>query len=134
VTTNKTGNVGKAFLKSLRDSVLTELKHLGAYVFYSAATGSQYIKFADPRVGSLRVGDHKGIEKYKYKWNLSISGKRRDVSTGKSFRKYYPADDLLEMCSDIRAHRREILEKYGPYDVAKDRFSGSRNISMRRYR
>lgn len=123
----RTGSLGIQILISTRDNVLGELASLGAYLYYSAVTGSQYIKFKDPRVGSLRIGDHRGKEKYRYKWNLLAGGTRRTTHTDRTERFFYPLDQLKEMCGDIRAHRRHLLEKYGEYDVTKDRFAGKRN-------
>ena len=52
-------------------------KHkLGAYIYHKANTGSAYIRFENPNLCSVRIGDHDGIERYKYKFNL-----RRDLRT-----------------------------------------------------
>lgn len=43
---------------------------LGAYIYTVAKTGSVYIRFTDASLGSIRLGDHDGIEKYRYKFNV----------------------------------------------------------------
>ncbi len=128
----RTGNLGKSILASARDKVLEDLKPLGAYSYYSAATGSQYIKFEDPRLGSLRIGDHKGREKYRYKWNLMVGGERRTVQTGKILRHFYPISDIDAMCSEIRKHSGEVLENYGTYDPRRDPYAGNRKRMVER--
>ena len=52
--------------------LITELaaKGINAYIWHSATTGSVYIRFEDVRIGSVRLGDHNGREKLKYKFNI----------------------------------------------------------------
>ena len=40
------------------------------YLYHVALTGSAYIKFPHWGLGSIRVADHKGREKYRYRWNV----------------------------------------------------------------
>lgn len=128
----RTGSLGIQILHNLRDQVLKELKTLGAYQYYSAASGSQYVKFKDPRLGSVRIGDHRGKEKYRYKWNLIAGGIRRSFWDGNCLRYYFPIDELDEMCEQITAFRRQLLQNYGEYDVNKDLFAGKRKLQERR--
>lgn len=61
--TTTTNQVAKYLLK--------ELKPLGVYVYHRAKTSNSiYLKFDDSRLCSVRISDHQGIEKYRYKWNL----------------------------------------------------------------
>lgn len=46
-----------------------ELKHLGALNWYNNST-SFYIKFKDNRVGTIRLSNHKGREKYNCRFEL----------------------------------------------------------------
>lgn len=50
-------------------------KHnLGAYLYHSAKSGSAYVKFENEALRSIRIADHEGRERYRYKYNL-----RRDI-------------------------------------------------------
>jgi hypothetical protein len=50
-------------------------KELGSYLPYlwhEAKTGSMYIKFPHWGLGSIRIGDHKGLSKYPYRWEIRM--------------------------------------------------------------
>ena len=59
-------------LKEIAEGLVNELKLVGvdAYIWHAATTGSAYIRFDDNRIGSVRLGDHAGRKKLKYKWNI----------------------------------------------------------------
>jgi hypothetical protein len=61
----------KLFL-DIANKLIEELaKHdIKAYIWHAATTGSVYIRFEDCRVGSVRLGNHDGREKLKYKFNI----------------------------------------------------------------
>lgn len=65
-------------LINIANKLVSELNDLGigSYVWHAATTGSVYIRFDDNRMGSVRIADHKGREKLKYKFNI-----RTDVKT-----------------------------------------------------
>lgn len=48
--------------------LLDKLSQWKPYIYHKALTGSIYIKFPHWGLGSLRVGDHKGRSKYRYRW------------------------------------------------------------------
>lgn len=56
--------------KAIADAVIVLLKEWGAYMYHEATTGSMYIKFPHWGLGSIRIGDHRGIGKYKYRWRV----------------------------------------------------------------
>ena len=47
-----------------------------AYIWCVATTGSVYIRFEDNRMCSIRIGDHNGKEKLKYKYNIRSDVKK----------------------------------------------------------
>lgn len=57
--------------KNIADELIKILQKEGitAYIWYIATTGSIYIRCTSG-VGSIRIGDHNGREKLKYKWNI----------------------------------------------------------------
>lgn len=58
-------------------NIMINLADLGPYRYKKAASGSVYLKFKDPTLGSLRIGNHEGREKYRYRWNI-----REDIKEG----------------------------------------------------
>lgn len=99
----------RQIMAALRDQVINELSDLGAYVYYSARTGSQYIKFEDARLRSVRISDHPGREKYRYKWNLltNIGEAYTEWDRGVT-RSYYPACEVDQLIHDIRAYHKAL--------------------------
>ena len=74
--------------------IVKELKHIGAYIYQTgcARFGGQpsvYNKFEDSRIGSIRIGDHKGREKYSYRFNLEIGGVTRCEYDQHGYKRWY---------------------------------------------
>lgn len=57
-------------LKECAAYILEELAPLGIYITQVSRFSSTYFKFADSRLGSLRMADHKGRREYDFRWNL----------------------------------------------------------------
>jgi len=59
-------------IDSIANDIIHELKKLNLepYIYHKAMTGSIYIKFKNNKIGSLRLGDHDGREKYRYRFNV----------------------------------------------------------------
>jgi len=60
----KFGKIAQELIEKL------ESAGINAYIWHKATTGSVYIRFEDNRIGSIRLGNHNGIDKYKYKFNI----------------------------------------------------------------
>ena len=92
---------------NLSKIVLKELSDLGAYIYHKAVTSdSVYIKFSNPKLGSLRISDHEGRSKYSYRWNL-----RSDLESyvdKYQGRYYYNTGDIRNMIKHIRNYERCI--------------------------
>jgi hypothetical protein len=58
--------------RKVAETLLEKLSKWGAYIYHEATTGSMYIKFPHWGLGSIRVGDHKGITKYRYRWRVRL--------------------------------------------------------------
>ena len=78
------------------------------YVAYS--TDSCYIKLDYGISNSIRISDHKGKDKYPYKFNLMVD---IDESYEQDGRYYYSPQDYNKMISDIKKFKDEQLKKYG---------------------
>lgn len=82
---------------------------------YDAITSdSIYLKFDWGVAHSLRISDHKGIEKYHYRFNL-VKGVPKIISVShknKSYSKTYPFREIFKCLEDILNNRKEVIEKY----------------------
>ena len=62
----------------LADQILSELSQFGPYIYHKAVTSNSiYVKFPHWGLGSVRIGDHTGRQKYRYRWQL-----RTDCAAG----------------------------------------------------
>jgi len=76
-----------------------------------ALTGSTYIKFENPSIGSLRVGDHPGRKKYAYRWNLflNLPEDQRGMRIDRGLKRwYYDASQLDEFVFHITNYANKI--------------------------
>lgn len=53
--------------RQVAETIIERLKAYGAYLYCQATTGSVYVKFPHWGLGSIRIGDHKGLERYRYR-------------------------------------------------------------------
>jgi|TARA_R110000796_G_scaffold112555_2_gene224126 hypothetical protein len=109
-------------------TVIQKLEKEGveSYLWHAATTGSAYIRFNDNRIGSIRLGDHKGRSQYSYKWNI-----RSDFPTGHSkwhkvdgrWRYYVHSGNWGEIIPHIVETKKEVDKmgpsKYGGYYIPK---------------
>lgn len=74
--------------------------------YCATTTNSIYIKLDYGVANSIRVSDHNGIEKYKYKYNIrkDIEEKYDEVDKG-YYRKYYPFKDMGDLIIDVLLDR-----------------------------
>lgn len=56
--------------KQANDILIKELKSYGAIEWHASKFNSHYIKFKDTRLGSIRIGDHKGRDRYSYTYEI----------------------------------------------------------------
>ena len=80
------------------------------YYLRAYSTTSRYIKLDFGICKSIRIADHKGIDKYKYTFNLMLGLDKSYVEDG---RYYYCLDDLDKMIDDICKYRDNLLSSYG---------------------
>lgn len=96
--------------------IIRRLVPLGVHVLRqnSITTSSVYLKFDFGVLHSCRIGDHKGKEKYSYRYNIGpgISERFTDT-TGPYPRCYYSVNDIEELIFDVLAERSQKLARYG---------------------
>lgn len=95
---------------------------LGAYVYHRALTGSIYVRFKNPNLRSLRIGDHDGREKYQYKFNLRSDLEKAGWKVeNEKWRYYCPHNKWEWMVKEILKRWEiikdwEIPQDYGNYE------------------
>lgn len=95
------------------DQILAMLSPYGVYVYHRAKTGSTYLKFLEPGMGSIRVGDHEGREKYHYRYNVRLDhlgAPMRTTSAG--WVQYFFGARHLEQLRDAVANRHHERPAY----------------------
>ena len=80
------------------------------YYLKAYSTSSRYIKLDFGVCKSIRIADHKGIDKYKYTFNLMIGLDKSYVEDG---RYYYCVADLDKMIDDIIKYREDLQDRFG---------------------
>ena len=108
---------GMSELERAADFIIEKCGEEGIVVHrYDAKTSrSIYLKFDFGLGASLRISDHRGIEKYHYKFNL-IQGQNRIVTVryqNQTYCRYYPFRDIWTCLHDIILFRKEAIEKHG---------------------
>jgi hypothetical protein len=106
--------------KEIVETIINYLRHLGVaiHIYQAFSTNSTYIKLDYGALGSIRISDHKGKEKYHYKYNV-----RTDIEECYTDDKsnFYPANKIEVLICDIllehngKIHSKEYLdikEKY----------------------
>lgn len=92
--------------------LLSDLDQKGFILQYYVAhsTESCYIKLDYGISNSIRISNHKGKDKYPYRFNLMVD---IDKSYEEDGRYYYSPQDYNKMISDIKKFKDEQLKKYG---------------------
>lgn len=97
-------------VNNIVDECMDRLLYLEPYVYHKALTGSVYIKFKDERIGSLRIADHPGRKKYKYRWNLCIDymHESESIHDRGTTRWFYIGRDLYKMLRHIENYANVV--------------------------
>lgn len=111
--------VNRPTIPQVRDKLLRELAHFGLHEPHVAQTGSTYLKFRDRRLGGIRIADHDGRRRYRYKWNVWINRVGYwAVQHSRHVSHHYGADALDELVADIeRTHK---IRMFTPKRVRKE--------------
>lgn len=99
--------------KIIEELAKTDIK---AYIWHAATTGSVYIRFEDNRMCSLRIGDHEGRKKLKYKYNLrsDISPRNKGWRKDDEIWRYYLPITLWEEIIPVLIQRHKDIQQWGP--------------------
>lgn len=89
--------------------LILSTEEMGSYIYHVSSWNSVYIKFKSPLMRSIRVSDHPGRRKYRYKWNLvnKYSGKKLIVDRGYN-RYFYSFKDIDKLIVDLKSLYKEL--------------------------
>ncbi|GAB0155456.1 hypothetical protein CHRYSEOSP005_07170 [Chryseobacterium sp. Alg-005] len=102
--------------KNIADNLINELSKKGieAYIWHIATTGSIYVRFQDNRIGSVRIANHEGKSRLKYKYNLRSDmhlKKSTWIKDGDSWRFYLPVEQW-KLLIDVLVERSKMVQSW----------------------
>lgn len=100
----------KERFENIAKKIVAELKEhsIDAYIWCVANTGSVYIRFNDVRMCSIRIGDHNGKEKLKYKYNIRSDVKRVHWEKDETWRLFIPETKWREIIPYLIDRNKQI--------------------------
>jgi hypothetical protein len=93
-------------------SIIKELNIYNPYIHAVSSHGSIYIKFKNlALLRTIRIGDHNGRFKYRYKWNLRSDILKSHIEMDRWFERfYYTFEDTGKMVKDICNYYNKIYK------------------------
>ena len=107
------------------EEILDRLDKWKPYVYHRALTGSIYIKFPHWGLGSIRVADHKGRSKYRYRWICRVdwNGKSHsDMYKGTPRLRFSP-DSMDQFVDEFETQAKERGIKPGESESWEERIT-----------
>ncbi len=101
------------------NKVIKELKHKGFQInqYYAKTTRSIYLKIDYGVCGGIRISDHRGKKKYRYKFNLIEQYKGpKQINDRGYIRMFYDYNNTEKLISDIQNEKKLKIYKYGLYN------------------
>lgn len=100
----------------ISNKVIDLLKNKGFKInkYYAKTTKSIYLKLDYGVCCGIRISDHKGKKKYKYKFNL-IKGYvgPKEINDRGYVRLYYNYNNTDELLKDVQNEKKNKIQKYG---------------------
>ncbi len=98
------------------NKVIKNLKDKGFIVhkYFAKTTKSIYLKLDYGVCCGIRISDHNGKKKYKYKFNLikQYQGPKQVIDKG-YLRNFYNYNDTKELIEDVQIEKENKITKYG---------------------
>lgn len=116
-------------MKEIENKIVKYLCELGIgiHIYHSFTTNSIYIKLDYGTLGSIRISDHKGKQRYHYKYNV-----RTDIyeyyEEDKS--KFYPPQNIEKLICDILLEHNEKLKTLDYKKVVEMYKNNKKDISF----
>ena len=106
MTSKKVSTARKKSIARVVNQIMVLLKPFGVYVYHQAKTGSTYLKFSEPGMGSIRVADHTGREKYHYRYNVRLDHQGEPMRTSSAgWPQFFFGPRHLDQLLLVVAHR-----------------------------
>ena len=100
--------VSNKLIKDLRD------KGFQIHKYYAKTTKSIYLKLDYGVCCGIRISDHKGKKKYRYKFNLIKQYKGPKQVNDKGYlRLFYDYNNIDELIDDVQNEKKAKIKKYG---------------------
>lgn len=101
------------------NKLIKELKEKGFQVskYYAKTTKSIYLKLDYGVCCGIRISDHKGKKKYRYKFNIIKQYKGPKLVKDRGYvRRFYDYNNVNELISDVQNEKKAKINKYGVYN------------------
>lgn len=102
--------------KQIANKIIPKLLDLGFILhrYDSYSTSSIYLKLDYGICCGIRISDHHGIVKYRYRFNLIKDYKGNKVVRDNGLiRFYYTFNEINKLIKDVQAERKSKIQKYG---------------------
>ncbi len=112
------------------NKLIKDLRKRGFLVhkYYARTTKSIYLKLDYGVCYGIRISDHNGKKKYKYKFNLIKQYKGQKQVNDRGFiRLFYNYDNTEELLDDVQKARKEKINKYGLVNYKKFMIENSKD-------
>lgn len=105
---NQEIEVSNKLIRNLKD------KGFEIHKYYTKTTKSIYLKLDYGVCCGIRISDHKGKKKYRYKFNLikQYNGPKQVNDRG-YLRLFYDYSNTDELVNDVQEEKKEKINKYG---------------------
>jgi len=101
---------------SVSNKLIQNLKDKGFQIhkYYAKTTKSIYLKLDYGVCCGIRISDHKGKKKYRYKFNLIKQYKGPKLVIDKGYlRMFYDYNNTDALIKDVENERKDKINKYG---------------------
>jgi len=100
-------------IKKIAVFIVNELSQHGGYVYHESSHGTIYIRFKEPLLGSIRISDHSGNQKYRYSYNIRFDIERSHTTRDGGITRHYIKN------TDVKKILPVLLDKKQEYVSAQ---------------
>ena len=104
------------------DKLIRILKQKGFKInrYYARKTKSIYLKLDYGVCGAIRISDHIGKRKYRYKFNVIKKYTGPKIINDRGYiRLFYNYNNTKELLHDVETEKKSKIKKYGLYNYQK---------------
>lgn len=123
--------------KEVVNKIIEELRKRGFNVnrYYAKTTKSIYLKLDYGVCGGIRISDHCGIKKYRYRFNLLKNYMGKRVINDRGYvRLYYNYNDIKDLIYDVEQARNFKLAEYGILKYRSFMYINSQNKLYKKFK